>query len=204
MSTNINIADQTLSAYRDLVRHGTDNAIAGLSQMLERDVAITSLNASKIPVYDIPDLFGGRDAVTVGIYLAVTGCADGHMFLIYPPPIALGLVDLLLGETPGTTQTLDELEASALGEMGNIMGSFFLNALADLCCLDLMPSPPAVMMDMAGAILSAILADLSQESDETLIVEASFSVAGEEIDGNFVVMPSPNLLQILLEHCATA
>ena len=204
MSTNINIADQTLSAYTDLVRHGTDNAISGLSQMLGRDVAITSLKASKIPVYDIPDLFGGREAMTVGIYLAVTGCADGHMFLIYPPPIALGLVDLMLGEPPGTTQTLDELEASALGEMGNIMGSFFLNALADLCGLDLMPSPPAVMMDMAGAILSAILADLSQESDETLIVETSFSVVGEEIDGNFVVMPSPNLLRILLEHCAAS
>ena len=204
MSTQFNLANQTLSAYTDLIRHGTDNAISGLSQMLGRDVAVTSLKATKIPVFDIPDLFGGRDAMTVGIYLAVTGCADGHMFLIYPPPVALGLVDLLLGEPPGTTQTLDELEASALGEMGNIMGSFFLNALADHCGLDLLPSPPAVMMDMAGSILSAILADLSRESDETLIVEASFSIADEEIDGSFVVMPSPNLLRILLEHCATA
>ena len=204
MSTRINVAEHTLSAYTDLIRHGTDNAISGLSQMLGRDVTVTSLKATKIPVYDIPDLFGGRDAVTVGIYLAVTGCADGHMFLIYPPPIALGLVDLLLGDTLGTAQTLDALEASALGEMGNIMGSFFLNALADRCGLDLMPSPPAVMMDMAGAILSAILSDLSRESDETLIVEASFSVADEDIDGNFVVMPSRNLLRILLEHCAKA
>lgn len=204
LSTHNLELNESLLAYTDLIRDGADNAISGLSQMLGHDVAVTVLKASRIPVGDIPDLFGGQDAVTVGVYLAVTGAANGHMLLIYPPPIALGLADLLMGESVGTTQSLDEMESSALGEMGNIMGSFFLNTLSDLCSLELMPSPPAVMMDMAGAILSAILADISQESDETLIVEASFSVADEKIDGVFAVMPSPDLLRVLLEHCATS
>ena len=201
--TQSDLTDPALAAYADLVSHGAHNAISGLSQMLGQGVEVTGLKASRIPVNDIPDLFGGRDAVTVGIYLAVTGAAEGHMFLIYPPAIAMGLVDLLMGEPLGTTQSLEEMETSALGEMGNIMGSFFLNALADLTGQELMPSPPAVMMDMAGAILSSILADLSQQSDETLIVEASFSVADQHIDGIFVAMPSPDLLRVLLEHCTT-
>lgn len=43
------------------------------------------------------------------------------------------------------TKEIANLEASALGEMGNIMGSFYLNAPSDASGLGLMPSPPAVI-----------------------------------------------------------
>ena len=122
------------------------------------------------------------------------------MFLLYSPATALALVDLLMGQPPGTTTDLDEMEESALGEVGNIMGSFFLNALSDATGLCLQPSPPAVMMDMAGAILDVALSDIMQESDDALVVETGFSTEDRLVEGMLLVLPSPDLLRVLQEN----
>ena len=180
-----------------LVLLGSQNAILGLSQMVGQEIEMTAISARQIPVDEIPDLFGGREKVAVAVYLAVSGDAEGHMFLVYPPETAMSLVDLLMGQEPGTTVEISEMEASALGEMGNIMGSFYLNALSDASGLVLMPSPPAVIMDMAGSILDVALADILQESDDALVVEAVFSTKDQKINGNFLVLPSPDFLKQL-------
>ena len=125
------------------------------------------------------------------------------MFLVYPPKTAMSLVDLLMGQEPGTTQEITEMEASALGEMRNIMGSFYLNALSDASGLVLMPSPPAVIMDLAGSILDVALADILQESDDALVVEAIFSTKDQQITGNFLVLPSPSFLKQLSQTVGT-
>ena len=189
-----------MRACTELVSEGSANAISGLSQMIGQDIQVTSLNARVVPVNDTPDLVGGWEEVTLGVYLAVTGDATGHMFMVYKPETAMGLADLLMGEPPGTTKNLEEMEESALGEVGNIMGSFFLNALSDATGFSFQPSPPAVMMDMAGAILDVALSDIIQESDDALIVETGFSTEDRQIEGTLLVMPSPDLLRVLVGH----
>ena len=182
-----------------LVLLGSQNAIFGLSEMVNQRIEMTAVSARQIPVDEVPDLFGGREKMAVAVYLAVTGATEGHMFLVYPPDTAMSLVDLLMGEEPGTTVEITEMEASALGEMGNIMGSCYLNALSDASGLILMPSPPAVIMDMVGSILDVALADILMESDDALVVEAEFTTEDRKISGNFLVLPSPEFLIQLSE-----
>ena len=98
---------------------------------------------------------------------------------------------------------MDEMEESVMGEIGNIMGSFFLTALADAAGLSLIPSPPAVMMDMAGAILDVALANILEGSDDALVVETKFGTEDRIIDGTLLIMPSPELLSLLLGHLGT-
>ncbi len=192
--------NEDMQACTALVSEGSANAINGLSQMIGQEIQVTSLSAREVPVNETPDLVGGWEAITIGVYLAVTGSATGHMFMVYKPETAMALADLLLGEPPGTTKNLDEMEESALGEVGNIMGSFFLNALSDATNSSFLPSPPAVMMDMAGAILDVALADIIQESDHALVVETCFRTEDRKIEGTLLIMPSPDLLRVLLEH----
>ena len=198
------ILDEQMKAYAELVMQGSTKAISGLSQMVGQDVRADYFTTKQVLITDIPDLVGGREALAVAVYLAVDGCARGHVFLMYQPHTALELVDLLLGDPPGTATSLDEMEESALAEMGNIMASFFLNVLADATDLDLKPSPPAVMMDMAGAILDVALADILQDSDIALVVEASFSTDSHNITGTFLVLPTPDLLRALLNNWRAA
>jgi|GEM_PF-1777848 len=119
-----NVLDEQLKACSQLVGKGSVNAVTGLGQMLGRDLKVSSFDARRVQVSSAPDLVGGWETVTLGVYLAVTGCANGHMFMVYQPETAMALADFLLGNPPGTTKNLAEMEESALGEMGNIMGSF--------------------------------------------------------------------------------
>jgi chemotaxis protein CheC len=124
--------------------------------------------------------------------------------LVLDPKIAYAFVDLLMEQPPDTTQSLGEMEQSALGEMGNIIGSHFLNALADATGLALKPSPPAVMTDMAGALLDIVAADIMLTQDEAFVAETTFHAPDREISGLFFVVPSESLFNALMEKVAAA
>lgn len=198
-NSNLLLDEAGLKAWTELVSMGVTNAISGLSGMMGQDIRISEMNAREILVRDAANLVGGPETETAAIYLSVDGAASGHMVIIYSPQTAFELVDMLLDEPVGTTTELGEMEISVLGEMGNITGSFFLNALSDATGLDLRVSPPEVMLDMAGAILDAVLAEIMMEVDEALIVETKFGTDDRQINGMFLCMPSPGLQMALLE-----
>ena len=115
------------------------------------------------------------------------------MIAIYEPQTAFDLVDLLLGQAPGTTKELSDMEQSVLGEVGNIMGSFFLNHLANTTGQALQPSPPAVLMDMAGAILEVATVSVLEQSEYTYVIDTVFETSDRQVAGTFLVMPIPGL-----------
>lgn len=198
MLTETTAEEAVEEAWQSLITKGMAAAIGGLSKMIEQEISVNSLSANRILVSEAPQLVGGSDVVTTGVYLSVSGAASGHILILYDPETAFQLIDMLLGNPGGTTTALDEMERSVLGEIGNVMGSHFLNTLSDYTGLDLRVSPPVVMMDMAGAILDPALAELMAASDEATIVDSSFSAEGREIKGKFLVMPNPNLQRVLM------
>ncbi len=190
-------------AWAGLVNKGIANSISGLSQMVGQNITPTSLEPKVVDVCEVPGMLGGADAISVGVYLKVTGDANGHIVLVYQPSAAFELLDILLARDLGTTTAIDRMERSALGEMGNIMGSFFLNSLADSTNMTFMPSPPSVMMDMVGAILDVALVEIMMETDEACVVEAVFGTTDKQVNGTFLVMPSLELLAILRQKWGT-
>ncbi len=195
-----NVLDEQMKACTQLVGEGSAKAIHGLAQMVGREIQVSAFNARRVPVNQAADLVGGSEALALGVYLGVTGCATGHMFMIYKPETALALADLLMGNPVGTTKSMAEMEESALGEVGNIMASGFLNSISDATGLTFQPTPPAVMLDMAGAILDVAMASILEESDQALVVETNFTTEDRQISGTLLIMPSPDLLQVLLKH----
>ena len=184
-----------------LVSQGISRSVAGLMEMVGTEVVITRLDPPRrIAMKDVPDLIGGAEAMTVAVYLRVSGCATGHMLLVFQPETAFELVDMLLDLAPGTTTDLGDMERSAIGEMGNIMGSFFLNALADSTNLPLMPSPPAVMMDMAGSILNSALVEIFMVSEDLLVVDTVFGTKDRQLNGTFLMMPSEDLVTAMVKR----
>ena len=91
--------------------------------------------------------------------------------LVIPIQRALELVDLLMGQTIGTSKTFGSLERSALAEVGNLTATFFMNSVAKISGIGLRPTPPAVMVDMVGAILDIIIATTGGISESCHDVE---------------------------------
>lgn len=177
----------------EVISEGIDNALSRLSRMANKEINLTGFSLKKVLVKDVPDLLGGAEALVVGVYLEVRGYIYGHMVLVYEPQTAFNLIDLLLDQAPGSTKELTEMEKSVLGEVGNIVGSSFLNHLADTTRCVIRPSPPAVMIDMAGAILDVALAPVLEQGKYTSIAEATFSTDDQQVSGKFLVLPLPTL-----------
>ena len=92
---------------------------------------------------------------------------------------------------------MTDMERSAIGEMGNITGTFFLNAIANELGVLLNPSPPIILMDMAGAILDIALAEILAEGDRVFIASMQYTIKGVEAAGNFIILPNPGLLKLM-------
>ena len=198
-STRISGLEQAV--WNQLVSKGIEMSIFGLSEMIGEEVrAKSEITPTLIPVKDASMKLGGPETMTVAVYVRVEGAASGHLVLIYAPETAYGLVDMLLTQEPGTTTELGDLERSSLGEMGNIIGAFLLNTLADSTGLYLSPSPPAVMMDMLGSVLDAALAEILLESDDVMWADVVFGTHDRDINGTFLVIPSAELVSTVIRR----
>lgn len=185
----------------DLIQHitqaGVTRAAEGFSNMVGEQITTTRPNIQVISLKDITAKLGGAENEAVGIYIRVDQGLPGHMMLIMPYQKALELADLLMGEPEGTTQTLGTIERSALGEIGNLTCSFFLNAASDMTGLHVYPSPPAVLVDMVGAILDVVIALSQAQSDQGLLLQTTFLRNDAEIQADFWIIPDQEVLTSL-------
>jgi chemotaxis protein CheC len=174
---------------------GIHNAARGMSSMVGESLSVSSPNIRLVPISEISELLGGPENEAVGIYLRSEGQISGQIMIVIPFDKTLNMVDLLLGQPIGTTTYLGSLERSALGELGNMTGTFFLNAVADLAGLDARPSPPAVMVDMIGAILNVLFASWDGVCESVLMIQATFSRGEQELQADFWMIPDRGALE---------
>lgn len=196
------LTKRDLEVLEMIARSGTENSARGLTEMIGREVTISPPKLKMVPLKGIPNILGGPEAVVVGLYFSIEGAMTGHMMFALPIDRALTLVDMLMDEPAGTTENLGAMEISALGEAGNIMSSFFLTSMSNLTESVIMPSPPAVLVDMAGAILGSVLLELAMEKDEILVIETSFLESGHDVRGFFLFLASEEALQSVIGKVA--
>jgi len=198
MAVNEVSVQEEMLIWEDLMKKGMTNSINGLSQMVGKEFQINSIKIRKVPAKDMPYVLGGPEHMVIGVYITFSGASHGHILLAHQPEFAYKVLDMLMGNPTGTTSSLDEMSQSALGEMGNITGTFFLNAVADELGVFLNPSPPIVLLDMAGAILDIALAEILAERDDVFIAETSFGVSDRTVEGTFLIMPNASFMQLPL------
>jgi chemotaxis protein CheC len=158
---------------------------------------------------DVLAMAGGPESIVLAVYVGIWGSIEGHALLLFSPDDAHRLARILLagllgpGELPieATTDVLayDELELSALQEAGNVTISAFLNELGMHLHEPCQPTPPQVVIEMAGAVLDAVLLDLVSDADQMLAAKTTFSEGGRAIDGTLLVLPRADSLRVLLD-----
>ncbi|MGB2696103.1 MAG: chemotaxis protein CheC [Dehalococcoidia bacterium] len=193
-----------LTFWSDVAGRGMERAVDGLSKLCDRRISIGTFQLKQTPMGEIAQLMGGPEVEAVATYITISGPAPGHIMFMFHPSMALAFADILMGRPPGTVNALGEMEESALAELGNIMGSAFLTVLSDTTGLRLMPSPPIVLADMAGALLDVVAADILLIQDYAFIAETTFNDLGHSISGVFVVIPREDLMHALLEQMRAA
>jgi len=180
-----------------LIRKGMANALKGLSGMIGEEMVVKSISVDHILARDMPDMLGGPENVVIGVYILYDGASKGHILLAHQPEVAFAILNILLGAAPRSHRPLTDMERSAIGEMGNITGTFFLNAIANELGVILNPSPPIILMDMAGAILDIALAQILEAGDRVFVASMQYTIKGVAATGNFIILPNPGLLKLM-------
>lgn len=137
-----------------------DRAAHVLSEFLGTRLKWTAdVRITRHRLADLPALCGPEDTPVGAAFFEVRGDLTGFLLLAIPEEPALQMVEELLGMV--AQETDQELIDSTMGELGNVVGSAFLNALADQFGLRVVPSPPQVTWDMVGALLATLAGALA-------------------------------------------
>ena len=97
----------------------------------------------------------------------------------------------------------NEMELSALREVGNIITGAYLNALSGLTNLCIYPSTPELTVDMAGAILSVPAIQFGIQGDQILLIQNNF-FDEVELDGFFILLPDMESYSVILNALGIA
>lgn len=176
-----------------LLRNAMRRVAQGLSEMINQPITGNAPRIKQIPIAQVATNAGAPDAEMVGIYLRIESGLRGQAIMILPLTFALNLIDMVMANPRGSSQSLGMVERSALGEVGNLTLSYFLNAVVALTdeAEMLQPSPPVVMVDMLGAILSIIAAPAAFMSDSLLVIETIFQDVARSIWVRLWILPDP-------------
>jgi chemotaxis protein CheC len=181
-----------LDALRELANIASGTAATALSQMLGREVELHVPRALALPLADAVDACGPPESVVAGVVFPIEGDLETIVVLLIPAEHAAILCGLL-GVEAGT-----EVGDSALQEIGNILGSSYLNGLSAMTGLQLLPSPPHLKSDMLGAIVSTLLAETAGIDDLALVLDSELDVSGEACSISFLLLPTAGQIDELL------
>jgi chemotaxis protein CheC len=188
-----------LDVLKEIGNIGAGNAVTSLSKMIDKRVDMAVPKARILGFDKVSQILGGEEILVVGILLSVSGDITGSIMFILDIYAARQLVNLLFANNDSTSIEFDELELSALKEIGNILTASYLSALAGLTNLRIMPSVPELAIDMAGAILSVPAIEFGKVGDSVLYIETEFSEGITKVFGDFLLIPDVDSYEVLLK-----
>jgi chemotaxis protein CheC len=177
--------EMQLDGLREIANIGSGTAATALSSMLGRAVDLNVPKALALELADAVDAVGTPDADVTAVVLGVIGDLDATVVLLFDPMSAETICSLL-----GVDPADPEMALSALGEVGNILGSSYIGAMGQMAGLELEPSPPAAVSDMLGAIVATALAATAVDTDFALLLDSEMLVEDAECAFGVLFVPS--------------
>lgn len=199
MVKQIELSDMEYDTLREVGNVGIGNAATALSKLLNKKISINLPETKFVPLEKFSDEIGGAERIVVSLYLQITGDLTGECIFLFPKEGAMDLIDLMMGNEPGTTKIMEEMEESAFKEMSNIFVGSYVNSLAKMMSMKIFPSVPHATTDMAQAIIDFMLIKLARNADTLLCVKTAIDIEGHDINGQFIMIFENESLQKLLD-----
>lgn len=186
-----------LDALKEIGNIGSGHAATALSTLLQRRIDMSVPEVWAVSFEQVAGIVGQLDTPQAVVYVRVEGDAPGKAVFFFPIPSAEIVAQALFQTDEHLDLYTNEMAQSALKEVGNIMVSSFLIALTQFSGIPLQPSVPALAVDMAGAILDAILLEEGMLDDTVLFIDTQLSGI-PQIEGQFLFLPNDGSLKKLL------
>jgi len=197
---DMSLSELQIDALTEVANIGIGNATSALAELLDKEIRITVPRLGILPVEKIPEQVGGMGTPVVGVCMSISGGMSGYVAFVFEIKQAYRLIELLTGGSPMApieNPSFDEMGQSVLMEIGNILASSCINAIAQMTDLSFRPTPPVFACDMAGAVVTGVLLEIGQLAEEALVITVKLLEA-QLVDGIFLFIPEPESLKVIL------
>ena len=189
-----------LDALRELANIGAGHAATALSEMTGRHVSIGVPAVSVAEREALAEIVGSRELPLIVMRIKTSGAFNGGLAIALTESAASALTDVLLGRQSQCHGWLDDLAASALKEVTNVLGAAYLNALATITGWTIPISTPRLAYTRANWALPMLIGE-NARCDLAICLDTSFMVEGvrEPVKGHVLLFPSLETVQTLLK-----
>jgi len=185
-------------AIQELGKIGAAHAATTLSLMLGSTIGISVPSIKVVDLSQLGEYMGEESAAMVAFELQGDIPHGGYILFYITRESAIRLTNTMLGLSE-VNRPLDEMDQSALLEVGNIMVSAFLDATAELLGFVMLPSPPSLTIDMAHAAMQSLIAQMQEETNEVLLFSTELICEEHRIDSDIIMMPEISTLVRIIE-----
>jgi chemotaxis protein CheY-P-specific phosphatase CheC len=193
----LQIDESELDRARELTSIGAGHAAGAFARIVGRPcrMRVPTVRLLRSESFDSPFVALARDderRSMCGVFFEVEGGLGGVLALLFPAASRAHVVAALL-QSPAPSSD-GAAEESALRELGNMLVSHAVSAMADTLGTRVLPSIPVLAMDDAISALQSLIA-LRCAGEPALRIETEISDAERRYRGLLVYVPDPACLR---------
>ena len=190
------LGENQMDVFREIGSIGNGNAITALSGILSEKISMELPEVNILEFNMAQNKIGDAEEIVGAVLVEMSGELSGLMMLILKRDFIKTMIKKVLSYEK---ENLLEMEESLLIEVGNIMLSSYISALSSLTNIQIHLSVPQFAVNMLGGILSMPMAMMGIESDKIMMITGAFSIGGEEMDSNILLLPDIRSLNVLMK-----
>lgn len=183
------MGELALDMVREVGSIGTGNAATAVSSLLKSNVKISLPDVKILDFNEAVDVMGSPEELVAAVLVQMSGDINGIMLFLMRIDFIDTVLESMLGKRVTQYSDLDEMDMSALTEVGNIIIASYVNALSGLSGMEIDLSVPAVSVNMLGGILSVPMIELGLETDKIMINLGKFILEEKQLDSSLFMLP---------------
>ena len=193
------LGENQMDVFREIGSIGNGNAITALSGILSEKISMELPEVNILEFNMAQNKIGDAEEIVGAVLVEMSGELSGLMMLILERDFIKTMIKKVLSYEKENLLDMEEMEESLLIEVGNIMLSSYISALSSLTNIQIHLSVPQFAVNMLGGILSMPMAMMGIESDKIMMITGAFSIGGEEMDSNILLLPDIRSLNVLMK-----
>ena len=202
----VGIADMEMccSMLREIGNIGTGSAATALSTVLGQTINISLPEVKMVDFNSVMYDLGGPEKIIGAVLAEFSGEMHGLMLFMMDLDFINVMIQSLMGKNISDWSEIQELEVSAMTEVGNIMIASYVNAIAELTNVTMNLSVPSVAINMLGGIMSVPITMYGCTSDTLMTIRGTLSCDGQEVYCGLLMLPDEPSLDYLMHKLGVA
>ncbi len=190
----VELNDNQKDALRELGNIGASHAATTLSTMLNTPIMLNVPEISIVDLHEINRQIEQNLSAMVIFTMEGQMTKAGYVILHVPQESVIQMTSIMLGLPDEPGRPMNEMDESAINEIGNIMVSAFLDGTAELLGIIMLPSPPRALFDLPKNVFDLVVKESNILYDNIVFFKTELICDEHELNLNIFMLPNPPVL----------